>query len=308
MNARPNKWVAAILALVSPLLGMVFVAQPMWAAIYFFAGLLIQIQVSRSLQGVPVAALAVAFAPSVACAIHAYRFAGAYPAGKPRPLYSRWYGVTGVAFVLFASVIGFRMFLFEPFRAPSASMAPAIRPGEYLIAQKWGYGHYGTLGLALFKGQATSELRRGDIVVFDRPRDESIQFVKRVIGLPGDQVIYRDKQLTVNGKNVPHVKNGDYLAMGPRQMPEKMTRYAESLDGSDYSVAIKEDAPRIIPAAVEPFPFQEKCIYDDHGVTCEVPAGHYFMMGDNRDNSRDSRYWGFVPADHIVGKVVYVLR
>lgn len=166
---------------------------------------------------------------------------------------------------------------------------------------------YSTYGVSFFRGAVSSELKRGDIIAFDRPGDESVQFVKRVVALPGDKFSYRNKQLTINGRSVPHRKEDAYLMAGWGKNAVKLARYTETLDAGDYSVAINEDAPWI-RTAPDSFPFKDKCAYDDQGLTCEVPAGNYFVMGDNRDDSRDSRYWGFVPADHIVGKVAYVLQ
>ncbi len=307
MNKKPNKWLAAILGLVSPLLSMLYVAEPGWAVVYFVGAYGVALLAALFLhQSVLLAIilLLVGWGVPLAAAFHSYQLARDYPDDRPRPRYSRGYSVIGMGLGVFAVIFGFRAFLFEPFKFPSLAMVPTIESGSFLVVQKWGYGHYGTYGVTLFHNPVSSPLVRGDLVAFEAPHDRSITFAQRLIGLPGDKVAYRGKQLSINGKLVTRGKEGEYHAAA---MPlRSLTRYSESLDAGDYSVAIDEsvtinikDAARV----VEPV-----CTYEGADFTCEVPAGHYFMMGDNRDNSNDSRYWGFLPADHIVGKVVKVLR
>jgi signal peptidase I len=308
LNKKPNKWLAAILSLVSPPLGVLYAAQLVWAAIYFFAAIAVGILIFFYFRQIPIATIVLSIGFNIVCAVHSYRLASLYPAETLRPHYSRWYGLLGLYSVMFVVVFGFRSFFFEPFRAPAGSMLPTIEIGSYLIVQKWGYGHYGSYGIPPFRNQISAELKRGDIIIFDLPSNKAIQYVKRLVGLPGDTIAYRDKKLSINGKEVPHFIEGDYMTVRAANGAQRLIRYAESLgDGSGYSVVIDEDVNWNI-TAVPMFVRQEGCIYDDHGEICEIPAGHYFVMGDNRDNSNDSRYWGFVPADHIVGKVLYILR
>jgi signal peptidase I len=307
MSNRPKKWIAVILSLFAPSLGMLYVAQLVWAAIYFFAAIGIVALMFVLIPRFPYAVIFLSFALNVIGAIHSYRFASLYPADKARPHYSRWYGLLGIYLGTWFIVFGFRSFLFEPFKAPAGSMLPTIEVGSYLITQKWGYGHYGSYGFTPFQQQISAELQRGDIIVFDYPDKRSVQYVKRLIGLPGDKITYRDKQLSINGKAIPHRNEGEYLNLNNAERPEHLTRFVETLDGKEYSVVEDEKINRIYPDTIS-FLSKEKCKYEAQAVTCEVPAGHYYFMGDNRDNSRDSRYWGFVPADHIVGKVVYVIH
>ncbi|HQS58667.1 MAG: signal peptidase I [Gallionellales bacterium 35-53-114] len=308
MGNRPNKWIAGILSFFVPPLGMIFVAQLVWAAIYFFAAIGIVALMFVLMPGSPYAVIFLSFALNVVAAFHSYKLASLYSADKIRPHYSRWYGLLGIYLGTWFVVFGFRSFLFEPFRAPAGSMLPTIEVGSILIAQKWGYGHYGSYGFTPFQQQISAELRRGDILVFDYPDKRSIQYVKRLIGLPGDKITYRDKQLSINGKKIAHRKDGEYINYGNGALPPVyLSRFVEIVDGKEYSVVENEEINRIFPDTIS-FLFKDKCKYDAQAVTCEVPAGHYYFMGDNRDNSRDSRYWGFVPADHIVGKVVYVMH
>jgi len=120
--------------------------------------------------------------------------------------------------------------------------------------------------------------------------------------VPGDEVAYLNKQLTVNGKAVPRVAQPDFFDSDSMRYSKQ---FGETLDQRKYSTLNDDDRPAFIPGATE-FPFADGCKYTVEGVTCKVPAGHYFMMGDNRDNSLDSRYWGFVPERNIVGKAFFV--
>lgn len=308
MKNSPNKWVAAVLGFMSPPIGLLYVAEFVWAAIYFLATLCAVALIFVFLSQAPMVAAALGVSINVVSAVHSYRLARAYPGDKARPIYSRWYGLFGIYLCLFAVIFAFRSFLFEPFRFPSGSMIPTIEPGSYLIVKKWGYGHYGTYGVTPFQREISAELHRGDVVAFDYPEDRSVQYVKRLIALPGDRVAYLDKKLSINGKLVPQDQIDNYF---DGSIHESVLKLEESIEGNRYFVLRNQDTAintSVLNNSVSSFKHMEKCKYDAHGVTCEVPAGHYYAMGDNRDNSRDSRYWGFVPADHIIGKVLYILH
>jgi len=306
MNKKPNPFMAGFLCLISPMLGPLYAARGGWAAFYFVATSAAIVTAMIYLHHMPLVILLVPVV-YIASIVHAYLLASAYPAERQRPHYSRWYGLLGIHLGMSVVVIGIRAFLFEPFQQPSGSMLPTIEVGSYLVAQKWGFGHYSTFSVTIAQEPITAELRQGDVVVFDHSTENgrTVQFVKRLIGLPGDTVAYRDKKLSINGKEVPQVREGDYMDVRTGKGKLRLARYGESLGGTKYSVAINEDAHWNI-ADAPMFVHQDACEYDEHGETCKIPAGHYFVMGDNRDNSNDSRYWGFVPADHIVGRVAYV--
>lgn len=302
MSAKPKKWVAVLLGIVAPPIAMMYASQLRWAGIYLVLALVIGVVGEFYLRETVFAgALQLAFL--ITCVVHAYRLAAKYPDDKPRPTYSRWYALLGTAAGLFSIAFGVRAFAVEPFRFPSGSMLPTIPLRAHLIVQKWGYGNYGTYGLHLARASISAPLGRGDIIVFEFPQDRSIHYAKRLIGLPGDKVAYRGKRLSVNGTPVSFRQAEDYLDPNSRAYTP---RYRESLSSTEYSVLIDNESPAYVPTALA-FPFREKCSYDSEGVTCEVPSDHYFTMGDNRDNSSDSRMWGFVPADHIVGKVLYIM-
>ena len=139
-------------------------------------------------------------------------------------------------------------------------------------------------------------------MVFRYPPQPSLDYIKRVVGVPGDEVAYLNKKLTINGKPVSKVAQ-------PNFFDEDALRYAkqfqETSGNKSYRVLNDEDRPAFIAGAAD-FPYRQNCRYSSEGVVCKVPQGHYFMMGDNRDNSLDSRYWGFVPEANIVGKAFFV--
>ena len=210
--------------------------------------------------------------------------------------------VTGaiIAFVLLTYLV--RAFWLEPFRAPSASMLPTIPTGAMLVVQKWGYGNYGTFGVRALRAPISAPLQRGDIVIFEYPQDRSVPFVMRLVGQPGDEVSYRGKTLALNGTPVSRREGERHV---DSESGQRLPTFVESLAGTEYSVVVDHGRIDHLPASAT-FAHRDKCVYDKQGVSCKVPDGHYFVLGDHRDNSNDSRFWGFVPADHIVGKVVYV--
>ena len=211
-----------------------------------------------------------------------------------------WLDWTAGLFPVIAAVFLLRSFLFEPFKIPSGSMIPTLQIGDLILVNKF---HYGIrLPVANTKVTAGTPVQRGDVMVFRYPPKPSVDYIKRVVGIPGDEVAYLNKKLTINGQPVASEALPDYF-------DESVMRYfrheRESLPGKTHQIIIDNERPGFIPG-VDEFPFRDHCHYNVEGVVCKVPEGHYFMMGDNRDNSLDSRYWGFVPDKNIVGKAFFV--
>ncbi|TNF60132.1 MAG: signal peptidase I [Burkholderiales bacterium] len=211
-----------------------------------------------------------------------------------------WLDWTAGLFPVILAVFVLRSFLFEPFKIPSGSMVPTLRVGDLILVNKYHYG----IRLPVFNNKVidNNEPRRGDVMVFRYPPQPSLDYIKRVVGLPGDEVAYLNKQLTVNGVPVAREALPEFFDSDSMRYA---SQYAETIDGRRYLTLNDTDRPSFIPATVE-FPYRDQCRYSVEGVVCRVPQGHYFMMGDNRDNSLDSRYWGFVPEANIVGRAFFV--
>lgn len=193
-----------------------------------------------------------------------------------------------------------RSFLVEPFKIPSGSMIPTLLVGDFILVNKFTYGiRVPVLNNKLVEVNLP---QRGDVMVFRYPDDPTLDYIKRVVGLPGDRIEYRDKRLSINGAQVPVRQVEDYLH---RERMQFARRYVETLAGAGHEILLEDEAQGYVPTQ-RSFPFAGNCTYNTAGLACTVPAGHYFVMGDNRDNSMDSRFWGFVPDQNLVGKAFFV--
>lgn len=182
-------------------------------------------------------------------------------------------------------VLVLRSFLFEPFRIPSGSMMPTLLVGDFILVNKFIYGV--RLPVLNTKIIESEEPKRGDIVVFRFPKQPSIDYIKRVIGLPGDRIAYFDKKLYINGQPTKQVSLGRYQGVGQGANMTGAERLDEDLIGIEHSILISHGTSTVEDVFV-------------------VPQGQYFVMGDNRDNSNDSRYWGTVPEANLVGKAFFI--
>jgi len=192
-------------------------------------------------------------------------------------------------FPIILIVLLLRSFLVEPFRIPSGSMMPTLLIGDFILVNKYTYGI--RLPVVGKKVVEIGEPQQGDVVVFKYPQNPSIDYIKRVVGVPNDKIFYRDKVLYVNGEPQKQTPLGRYTGIGGGAGQTGALKNTEQLDDKKHDVLINPMAP-------------------DFGFGCRVlgrgpiviPEGHYFVMGDNRDNSNDSRCWGLVPEGNLVGK------
>ena len=211
-----------------------------------------------------------------------------------------WLEFTASFFPVIAVVFFLRSFIVEPFKIPSGSMIPTLQIGDFILVNKFTYGV--RLPVIHKKVIDMGSPKAGDVMVFRYPVDPNLDYIKRVVGVPGDKISYQNKKLAINGVAVPTRAETDYLH---KERIAYAKQFTEKIGKLEHRVLNDEDAPPgIFSAGI--FPFRENCNYNAQGVTCIVPPKHYFMMGDNRDNSQDSRYWGFVPEENIVGKAFFV--
>lgn len=188
-------------------------------------------------------------------------------------------------FPVILAVFLIRSFLVEPFKIPSGSMMPTLLVGDFILVNKHTYGlRVPILNNTFFE---MNHPQRGEVMVFRFPQDESMDYIKRVVGVPGDRIQYQGKRLTINGQplDVTFEQDYEYVAPGLNNISAK--RYKEKLGEHEHDILLVDAAPVIDGEVV-------------------VPPGHYFVMGDNRDNSNDSRFWGFVPEKNIVGKAFMI--
>ena len=211
-----------------------------------------------------------------------------------------WVEYTAGFFPVILLVFVLRSFLFEPFRIPSGSMIPTLQVGDLILVNKFQYGiRLPVINRTLIP---LGQPKRGDVIVFRYPHDTTQDYIKRVVGLPGDRIDYLNHELRINGAVVASDLLNRYYEPGRGQTYQQLTEHLGSVDhrmlwadgdGTQAYAAVPQDGPGA-------------CTYRDGAISCTVPEGNYFVMGDNRDNSEDSRFWGFVPDRNIVGHAFFI--
>ena len=214
-----------------------------------------------------------------------------------RPWYLEY---TASFFPVILIVFVLRSFLFEPFRIPSGSMIPTLQIGDLILVNKYQYGI--RLPVINRKIIELGSPQRGDVMVFRFPHNATQDYIKRVVGLPGDRVEYADRRLSINGQPVPEQPLPRYFE---EDRVQYYAQFAEKLGNVEHRIILSE-GPGVPPMRAFAHTHPQACQYTAAGVSCTVPEGHYFVMGDNRDNSEDSRFWGFVPDENIVGRAFFI--
>lgn len=187
-------------------------------------------------------------------------------------------------FPVILAVLVLRSFVVEPFRIPSGSMMPTLLAGDFILVNKFAFGV--RLPVINTKIIDSGSPERGDVAVFRYPEDPSVAFIKRIVGLPGDRLQYRNKKIFINGEPVPQIDLPD----NDEGAVDGYDLRLERLGGDGHRILVREDPHRM------PWDY----------VDYEIPSGHYFVMGDNRDNSRDSRVWGLLPEENLIGKAFFI--
>lgn len=240
-----------------------------------------------------------------ACPLHAYFISRRYDKNQVRKWYASWWATLGCFALFFTALFLVRTFFYEPFSIPAQSMSPTLKPGDQVIVSKVGHGNYRYLGMQIAKATPTKILKVGDVIVFQYPENPQIDYVKRVIGVPGDKIIYRNKRIVIKPAcpaqlttcpSTVEIKK-EYQFSGTEAGLE-YEYYQETLGDVAYNT-------KLTPTRADPL---ERYFTQAGGQVSEwlVPDNEYFVLGDNRDNSLDSRYWGFVPEVNVIGKVVAV--
>ncbi|WP_081703666.1 signal peptidase I [Alcanivorax sp. P2S70] len=271
----PNKWLSVFLAFFFRPAAFIYLSAHWWAFFYFFISIIALLADANLERRTGVSGLSTLL--SIICAIHAYKLAKATKFNDGRKWFNHWWGALSIPVFLLFIIFFFRSFFYEIFQIPSLSMMPTLKSGDYIVVSKHGYGLYDSFGITVYETDLDKRKKpqRGEIFVLYPPGDRPA-FVERIIGLPNDEIVFSNKQLRINGRLV------DTKRMGEPHI------YQETLDGNSYQVQY----------------FHENNPY--RSVRLIVPEDSYFVMGDNRDNSADSRLWGPVPAKNIVGKVVHI--
>jgi signal peptidase I len=211
-----------------------------------------------------------------------------------------WWLHASTLFPLVAALLLVRACLWEPLKIPSSAMSPTLRVGDLALVSKYAYGvRMPWLDYKLTEGDAP---QRGDVVSFRAPLQPRRDTVKRIVGLPGDEVAYLGKRLTINGRRAPLVYAGDFYS---RRAAHHFSLFEEQLGMRRHRVIHDEKRSGLERGSTD-FPLKENCTYLAEGIVCKVPPGQYFVMADNRDFGQDSRLWGFVPGKNIAGKVFFV--
>ncbi len=215
-----------------------------------------------------------------------------------KPAHNEWWETIKTALYAIILALLIRTTVFEPFSIPSTSMLPTLWVGDYIIVTKYSYGyshHSLPLSPPLFSGRIWESIpKRGDVIVFKLPKDNKTDYIKRLVGLPGDEIQVKKGILYINGKSITRARLSDFIQEDSKIPGQKFIQYRESFPDNAFNHLILEvsDNERL-----------------DNTPIYTVPEGHYFFMGDNRDNSMDSRVEssvGFVSAENLIGKAQYV--
>lgn len=273
---RRSAIIAILLNVVSAIVSMLYLGRPRRALFYFCAEVIaVSLPIALASVGLWIPGvtwwLLILIVKAVAVA-DAFRIARRHKDMFDGPWFTRWPALSAVSIVLLILPGVVRTFVITSYQIPSSAMMPTLLIGDQFFATPY---------------SGNLEIQRGDVVVFRYPPQPDILFIKRVVGVPGDTIAYIDKSLYVNGTKIEQVPKGRYTASRPGSKMTGASLRGESIDGRAYEILIQSGYPSVDGRA-------------------GVPADHFFVLGDNRDNSRDSRYWGTVPRALMVARAVMI--
>lgn len=284
---KPKLWVAILVGLIFNAFALLYVNRPRLFLLYFiFANLVVLFEFAflSGITDLPILQfVSISLVFNIICPIHACFIIRGYDENSKRGWYSKLWVIPASYVVIVTSIFCFRSFLYEPFTIPAESMMPNYGRGDIVLVKKFGFGRYGTFGFDVLNLGVSDEklMERGHVYVFYPPNKEVV-FVKRLIGLPGDEISFGVDGVSINGQKL--------LTSFSVDNRNGFVEYKEMIGEKSYSISRSTFRP-----------FSKSGFY-------KVPEGHYFMLGDSRDNSLDSRFWGTVDSNSIVGEVVHVFK
>ncbi len=304
---KPSKFVAGTLALFLNAFAFLYVNKIKWFWFYLVIAMSVAVTSMGNYDQPLLQSIThngyLSIGLALVCICHSVYLAHHYRQ-EQRKWFARWYAVLMIVVGIFGLIAIIRLFIVAPFQIPSSAMAPTLTPGSHVLVSKIGFANKTSFNVEMYRTVQSTELTRGDIIVFRYPVEPDIFYIKRVIGLPGETIRYQNKQVSVKPACESEEKLCDeFKPMALTSIPEHalshppLLIYQENLGQLKHNIAI--NTQRDIPA---------QFYYSQPGTSStewKVPAKHYFVMGDSRDNSRDSRFWGFVSEQEIVGRVVY---
>jgi signal peptidase I len=296
---HPKPWLAAVLSLFFSPLGFLYAGRAGLAVLFFVLPLACRMAAFFT-SGAPALAASVGeIALWIAGVALAWWLARSGRVREGR-WYSRWYGIAGVALAVVVGVYASRLFFYEAFLVPSSAMLPTAGRGDRLLVRKLGYGKLSVNGIALGHLPASTPLARGELILFEYPGKRGQVDFKRVAGIGGDEVLIRGGRLWVNGRDARIAELGPYSDAAAQGA---FLRMRERLDDTVFDTLVQKQGAAPLQEPMR-FPLRERCAVSRSEMRCTVPPGTLFVLGDHRDFSQDSRYFGFVRADQVIGKVV----
>ncbi|MEQ1766289.1 MAG: signal peptidase I, partial [Methylotenera sp.] len=242
----PKRWLALFLSIFFMPLNMLYLnsIKPFWLYLTLLYVMAIVMFTQMNNHKIALAFTVAILGLVLINIIHTYKISTNFIALTTRHWYSYWWGIIGIYSMIIISIIIFRSFFYEPFRIPARSMTPSYNKGDYIVISKLGYGNYGSFGFNLMHTVPSQAIQRGDVLVFAYPPDTKIDYIKRIIGLPGDVIIYKAKNLTINNQTVSTKLIGDYQQVDELAGVLNFKEFEETINGNSWHVINAPDMPQ----------------------------------------------------------------